>query len=117
MAGDHRSRVSSNGTRFGQPTVSILDLFEKVCPSRIAQTGVKTEQILKGRILGGVQSYLEGICGILPLKKSKEKPKKNLRKYMKNIRKIKKTYIFPYFSSVCLCFDLFGGGRRKASRF
>ncbi len=43
------------------------------------QTGVKTEEIRKGRILGGVQGYLEGIVGDPSLTQIKGTTTKSLR--------------------------------------
>ena len=48
-------------------------------------SGVKTEKIRKGRILGGVQGYLEGIFGDPSLTQILGKAKKILRKYKKNL--------------------------------
>ena len=70
-----------------------------------AQSGVKTEEIRKGRILGGVQGYLEGIFGDPSLTQIQGKTWKNLNKYKKNLRKIKKKYIFHYCFIVFICFD------------
>ena len=61
-------------------------------------SGVKTEEIRKGRILGGVQGYLEGIFEDPSLTQILGKTHKNLRKTKKNLRQTKKNtfdIIFP----------------------
>ena len=60
-------------------------------------TGVKTEEIRKGRILGGVQGYLECIFGDPSLTKNLGKTQKIVRKYKKSVRKTKKKYVFIVF--------------------
>ena len=67
--------------------------------------GVKTEEIRKGRILAGLTDIWRVFLEIRPLQKSKEKPRKNLRKTNKKLRTTKKTHIFLLFFDVFLCFD------------
>ena len=62
--------------------------------------GVKTGEIRKGRIWGVFRAIWRVFLEILPLHKSKEKRRKNIRKYKNSLSKTKNKHMFLYFSVV-----------------